>query len=633
MSDLRLDLGGMDFEQLVELGRSLIPTFAPDWTDHNIHDPGIMLIDLLAWTADAQIYSLSRMRRDERLAYAKLLGVQRRGPQPARGLVWPSNAAVPDGMVLDSTTPVATDHPGAPTFHLQDRIRLTAATLQRVQTRCADGRSTDWTGVNAQDGATFMPFGPTTASGDRLVLVLEPPPDMKLAGDGFVSIGVEIVPPAGAERAADDEVTPAADVERLRVAVEDAHGERPVELVRDTTTGLLRSGVLLLRFTATPAGDAFAITIRSATGTFLVSPRVRRIAVNVLPVEQIDFVEEEDPTFGRGLPDQLYQLQKPGFVFSGDAACLSVSTLETGGPQTWRHVGDLEPCGPDERVFVLDPVAETLSFGNGVNGAVPPSGSVLRVEYRVCSGARGNLPDHVDWTVRGILGVFGTNGEPIGGGADGRDLDALRAVAARRVREARPCVTAGDLAAAALSFTDLGVRRAIEAPARVGAMRGTRTLVVAGPHDALGGAGTAESSDWLEEIRSRLAPRLPLGQRLQVIAPRYVDVRVVARLVAEPRANPETVRQAAEDRLREALAVVADDPNETEWPFGRDVTPLTVKAWLRKIDGVARVVDVTLLQAGRPANGAVELGAIGLPRLQIERGDIAVDRWSNGDVR
>ena len=93
---------------LVDDGVAQIPRYAPKWTDHNIHDPGIMLMELIAWIADAQIYSLARLRRDERLAYARLLGLRPRGPQPARGLLWPpvsgerdapSPRAWPDGTV------------------------------------------------------------------------------------------------------------------------------------------------------------------------------------------------------------------------------------------------------------------------------------------------------------------------------------------------------------------------------------------------------------------------------------------------------------------------------------------------------------------------------------------------------
>jgi hypothetical protein len=33
---------------LVEEGRSLLPFYAPQWTDHNIHDPGITLLELFS---------------------------------------------------------------------------------------------------------------------------------------------------------------------------------------------------------------------------------------------------------------------------------------------------------------------------------------------------------------------------------------------------------------------------------------------------------------------------------------------------------------------------------------------------------------------------------------------------------
>jgi len=33
---------------LVDEGRTLIPVSAPAWTDHNIHDPGVTLMEMLA---------------------------------------------------------------------------------------------------------------------------------------------------------------------------------------------------------------------------------------------------------------------------------------------------------------------------------------------------------------------------------------------------------------------------------------------------------------------------------------------------------------------------------------------------------------------------------------------------------
>lgn len=50
--DLRLSLDDTDFDTLVETARATIAAQSPAWTDHNIHDPGIMLSELMAWVAD-----------------------------------------------------------------------------------------------------------------------------------------------------------------------------------------------------------------------------------------------------------------------------------------------------------------------------------------------------------------------------------------------------------------------------------------------------------------------------------------------------------------------------------------------------------------------------------------------------
>jgi len=41
--------------------RALIPSLAPDWTDHNPSDPGIVLVELLAWLAEIVLYRIDRV--------------------------------------------------------------------------------------------------------------------------------------------------------------------------------------------------------------------------------------------------------------------------------------------------------------------------------------------------------------------------------------------------------------------------------------------------------------------------------------------------------------------------------------------------------------------------------------------
>ena len=88
MIPLSPHLDDIDFDALLALARARLPALAPEWTDYNHHDPGITLVELLAWVANSQVYSLARNRLDERLAMARLLAAtpQRCDPGARHGL-------------------------------------------------------------------------------------------------------------------------------------------------------------------------------------------------------------------------------------------------------------------------------------------------------------------------------------------------------------------------------------------------------------------------------------------------------------------------------------------------------------------------------------------------------------------
>ena len=45
MSPLAPNLFERRFGDLMEIGRAKLPSLAPEWTDHNAHDPGITLME------------------------------------------------------------------------------------------------------------------------------------------------------------------------------------------------------------------------------------------------------------------------------------------------------------------------------------------------------------------------------------------------------------------------------------------------------------------------------------------------------------------------------------------------------------------------------------------------------------
>src|SRR5207245_4055604 len=92
------------FQELVNDSKRLVQQRCPEWTDHNVHDPGVTLIELFAWMTDQVIYRLNRVPDKVYVKFLELLGVRLFPPTAARAPVtfWlaapqPEPPRVPDG--------------------------------------------------------------------------------------------------------------------------------------------------------------------------------------------------------------------------------------------------------------------------------------------------------------------------------------------------------------------------------------------------------------------------------------------------------------------------------------------------------------------------------------------------------
>jgi hypothetical protein len=67
------NLDDRTYEDLVQEALTLIPSYAPDWTNYNPSDPGITLIELFAYLSEMLIYRLNRVTDDNQYTFLKLL--------------------------------------------------------------------------------------------------------------------------------------------------------------------------------------------------------------------------------------------------------------------------------------------------------------------------------------------------------------------------------------------------------------------------------------------------------------------------------------------------------------------------------------------------------------------------------
>ena len=72
-----INLDDKTFEELVQEARKQIPIYAPDWTDHNIHDPGITFIELFALLTEIMLYRQNKVPDESKWKFLQLMGIKK----------------------------------------------------------------------------------------------------------------------------------------------------------------------------------------------------------------------------------------------------------------------------------------------------------------------------------------------------------------------------------------------------------------------------------------------------------------------------------------------------------------------------------------------------------------------------
>lgn len=163
------------WSDLVDEGRALIPLYAPEWTDQNVSDPGITMMELLASIAEMDIFELNRISDRARLKFLALVGIRPEPPVAARTVLsfrlasGSGPIALPAGVIFAGLDPFGVSAP----FRTLAAVDIVPAQLAAVQTQDSTGFRdlTDrW-----NRGLSFGIFGDAPASGTQLYLGFNAP--------------------------------------------------------------------------------------------------------------------------------------------------------------------------------------------------------------------------------------------------------------------------------------------------------------------------------------------------------------------------------------------------------------------------------------------------------------------------
>ena len=586
------DLDDRRFQDIVDEAKRRIHRHCPEWTDHNVSDPGIALIELFAWMTELTLYRLNQVPDRLYVKFLELVGVELFSAVPGRtDLLFTLTGPRDDVVRAPVGTQVSTerlDGEEPVVFLTDDELRVVPPKLIACLTHDGERYADHWEDLRHE------------ASDVRLFSTLQPDEAVYFGlADSAAGNLLRLDVTTGPEGAGVDPRRPPRTWEAW-----DGREWRTVRILDDTSAGFNSPGQVTLllphRHEALALGAHRAHWLRCR----LVEPEEGQPAYANPPVlESLSAVSlggavpahhaEPAPAellgVSDGRPGQRFQVRRvPVLPRRHDETVRVVLPRHerTGAPeeQEWSEVAELADATVDDRVFTWSGATGEIRFGPRVldregrarqHGAVPPIDAQIWVTgYRYGGGRRGNVAAGrltvLHTSIPFVASV--TNLDPSSGGVDPETVENAKIRGPQLLRGSRRAVTAEDVERLTLDAAPSVARARCLPPDTPG--EPARLLVVPriemSPQD-LTLDDLALSGELEEQIKAYLEPRRLLTMRLRIQAPRYQGVKVVAEVRAGPGVRAETVRERAERALYAYINPLTGGPGGTGWPFDTDL--------------------------------------------------------------
>jgi hypothetical protein len=379
------------------------------------------------------------------------------------------------------------------------------------------------------------------------------------------------------------------------------------------------------------------------------------MGINCVPVTQKEHVIAELLPPGTGEPDQVANLSQTPVL--ADSVTITVTTAQ-GAVSIWKPVEDLFLAGPEvpvpdlrlppgspvpplaeSKLFLLDPEAGQITFGDGAHGSRPPDQSNMRADYDFCMGAAGNVgPGSINTSPVLPQGFTVTNPVRTWGGADAETPDEGEKQISRYLQHRDRLVTAYDFEVITLRTPGVEIGRVEVLPdfhpdlstGLGGDAPGAVTLMLIPTFDPVNPDAPSPSNDFLDAVCRYLDTRRLITSEVFLRGPDYVGIWVSIGIQVLPGLNAGPVRDAVKAAVLSFLApttggaqqlpsdpaILLSAPQSVYkgWPLGKSVIALELIAVAGRVAGVEFVQGVLLAKDGG-AVPQVDFSGLELPRV------------------
>lgn len=620
------NLDNRTYADIVREAKSLIPRYAPAWTNLNESDPGITLLELFAWMTEMTIFRLNQVPDLNYIKFLQLLGIELNPAQPAQAeitftLSTPGVASV----IVPKGTQIAASGGDAPvTFETDESLVAIGATLAAIQV--FDGFSYSVvTSANSATGQTYAPFGASAREGSALMLGFDSPVTFTDQGINLMIYVASGPAPLGrhCDIALDTLPFPAT----LTWQYWQGGFWQPLIVLKDETRAFSQSGHIYMQGPGASVvkdklgnvkSNLYWIRVLLAKNGYDSVPMLESVLTNTVHAQAAQTISSEILGGTNGRPGQTFQMRntpvtvrnKPLKVKNPDGSSVTVRSAwiqidEGFGFQTWQQVDDFLASGPNDPHYTLDVTSGSIVLGDGDHGRIPvanaanPTANAIAYEYQFGGGANTNVGAGTITAIQtSAPGVDkATNLRPAFGGSDEETVSEAKLRAPGELKSKGRAVTAEDFQLLAEDTPGVLIRRAKALPLTHpkypnSSVPGVVTVIVVPQSDA---PNPTPGSSTLAVVCAWLNAHRLLTSELYVVPPKYHIVRIEANIIVSPSDDLGVVKTAIETNLTVYFGPLTGGDDGSGWPFGGAIYYSQVMRVILGTPGVSRIASNELV--------------------------------------
>ena len=629
ITERRLDL--REFQDIVDEARRLIPRYCPEWTDHNVSDPGITIIELFAWMTEMILFQLNRVPDELHERFLDLIGVQRKPPEPAIAQVtFYLSTKLSRPVTIDAETEVATDRTDvqqAIVFATTKAVTLAPPALMALRA---------W-----REGQGFEDYMPYVVSGlvEAPIFNQEPVENDalyacfygNLAGSSLV-LHLECEELEGAHIDPKDpplvwEYWSATEKlwQPLKLLDQSGNGRLREPTASDPTFGLNRSADVYLHVPPDSGtqsiegvdGTWFRIRYLEKAGQgYTASPRIRGLTTECIgatvTARQAQLIRDEHLGKASGQAGDVFVVNQRPILHRSEP---HVIEARIGDDVTeWVEVDDFSLSGDSDRHFTIYYPSGEVRFGPVIrardgterqHGAVPRTGADLTLRaYQSGGGIRGNVGERTITQMKTSVPYVAavTNYTPSTGGLDEETIAEAKLRGLATLKRPVTAVTREDFERLATEIPGVGGARCV-APGEAGAstpgvIRLLLLPTLPNPELELTPDVMAPSPELLQVVSEAVEQRKSLGTVVEMAPVTVTWAEIDAHIYVSRGVDLDQAQATAQARLRRLVHPIVGGLDGRGLAFGGAITMSQIAGALQNIPGVVYVERVRLVRQG-----------------------------------